>query len=66
MPETCTRCGNSLLWWRSKTGYLVCMVCCRDPLEALEVLARRESPAAVRQVQAWRQASDAAASMSAI
>jgi hypothetical protein len=54
--ETCSRCGNDRLWWRSRTGYLVCMVCARDPLDALETLARRASTAVVRRVQTWRQA----------
>jgi hypothetical protein len=58
MIETCSRCGNMLWWWRSRTGYLVCMTCCPDPLDALETLARRASPAAVQRVQVWRQAAD--------
>jgi len=53
--ETCGVCGNTLLWWRSKSGYRVCMICARDPMAALEVLARRASPAAVTRVQTWRQ-----------
>jgi hypothetical protein len=53
--DTCSHCGNTLLWWHSRSGYRVCMVCARDPLEALEVLARRSSTAAVARVQAWRQ-----------
>jgi hypothetical protein len=32
--DTCSRCGNDRLWWRSRSGYLVCLVCARDPLEA--------------------------------
>jgi hypothetical protein len=51
--ETCGRCGNSLLWWRSRSGYRVCMVCCRDPFEALEVLARRGPPGTVERVRRW-------------
>jgi hypothetical protein len=62
--DTCGVCGNTVLWWPSKMGFKICMVCCRDPLDALEVLARRASTAAVREVQAWQQASDAAASTS--
>jgi hypothetical protein len=23
--ETCGRCGNDLFWWRSRSGYRVCM-----------------------------------------
>jgi hypothetical protein len=52
--ETCSRCGNSLLWWRSRSGYRVCMVCCPDPLAALETLARRGAPGLVMQVQRWQ------------
>jgi hypothetical protein len=54
--DQCSRCGNLLLWWKSRSGYRVCMNCCRDPLEALEVLARRASLLAVQRVQRWRQA----------
>lgn len=54
--EICSRCGNALLWWRSRSSYRVCMVCARDPLEALEVLARRGRPGAITQVQGWRAA----------
>jgi hypothetical protein len=32
------------------------MVCARNPFEALEVLARRASSAAVSRVQTWRHA----------
>jgi hypothetical protein len=56
--ETCSVCGNDRLWWRSRSGYLVCMVCCRDPLAPLAVLARRASTAAVTRVQTWRQAAE--------
>jgi hypothetical protein len=31
-------CGNALLWWRSRTGQRVCMVCHPDPLQALQWL----------------------------
>jgi hypothetical protein len=51
--DTCSVCGNSLFWWRSRTGYRVCMRCGRDPFEALEVLARRGRPGLVKQVQGW-------------
>jgi hypothetical protein len=51
--ETC-HCGNRLLWWRSRSGYRVCMTCCPDPLRALEILARRGRPGLVQQVQSWR------------
>jgi uncharacterized Zn finger protein (UPF0148 family) len=51
--DTCSMCGNQLFWWRSKTGYRVCMVCDPDPLAALETLARRGTPGLVRRVQAW-------------
>jgi hypothetical protein len=50
--ETC-HCGNNLFWWRSKTGYLVCMRCAPHPYTALEVLARRGKPGLVRVVQSW-------------
>ena len=46
--DTCSLCGNDLLWWRSRTGYRVCMRCYPDPLGALEILARR-GPTRVRQ-----------------
>ena len=52
--DSCGRCGNSRLWWRSRMGYLVCMVCSKDPLAALEVLARRAGSDAVQQVQRWQ------------
>jgi hypothetical protein len=61
--DTCGVCGNDLLWWRSRSGYRVCMVCARDPLEALEVLARRGRPGAIRMVQGWRAASVRSTSM---
>ena len=50
--ETC-HCGNDVLWWRSKTGYQVCMRCTPDVFQALEVLARRGRPGLVREVQSW-------------
>jgi hypothetical protein len=34
----CPTC-NRMLWWRSRTGRRVCMVCYPDPLQALEVLS---------------------------
>jgi Transcriptional Coactivator p15 (PC4) len=34
----CTGCGNALLWWRSRMGARVCMICYPDPLEALRWL----------------------------
>jgi hypothetical protein len=34
----CTSCGNALLWWRSRMGARVCMICYPDPLEALRWL----------------------------
>jgi hypothetical protein len=52
--DTCGRCGNSLFWWRSRSGYRVCMHCCPDPLDALEVLARRGMPGLAQEVRAWR------------
>jgi hypothetical protein len=51
--ETCGRCGNELFWWRSRSGYRVCMCCARDPLHALEVLAQR-LPGGVKLVQSGR------------
>jgi hypothetical protein len=51
--ETCSRCENTLLWWRSRTGYRVCMVCGPDPFTALEILARRGMPGLVQRVQGW-------------
>jgi hypothetical protein len=50
--ETCSRCGNDLLWWRSRSGYRVCMRCCPDPLSALETLARRGPQASCRRCSA--------------
>src|SRR5262245_7053124 len=47
--DTC-HCGNSLFWWRSRSGYRVCMRCCRDPLGALETLGRR-IPGGVQRVK---------------
>jgi hypothetical protein len=38
--EVCARCGNTLFWWRSRSGIRICMVCNGDPLSALETLAR--------------------------
>jgi hypothetical protein len=29
--ETYGICGNRLLWWRSRSGFRVCMTCCPDP-----------------------------------
>jgi hypothetical protein len=52
--DTCGVCGNQLFWWRSRSGYRVCMTCHPDPLAALEILARRGRPGMVQQVQAWR------------
>jgi hypothetical protein len=54
--ETCARCGNTLWWWRSRHGYRVCMVCAKDPMAALEVLARRAGAQEVYQVRAWQAA----------
>jgi hypothetical protein len=51
--DTCSVCGNQLMWWRSRSGYRVCMPCNPDPLAALEILARRGKPGLVQQVQAW-------------
>jgi hypothetical protein len=51
--ETCSVCGNQRFWWRSRSGYLVCMRCHPDPFDALETLARRGKPGLVQQVQAW-------------
>jgi hypothetical protein len=51
--DTCSRCGNDLLWWRSKSGVRVCMRCYDDPLGALEILARYGRPGLVREVQSW-------------
>lgn len=36
--NACPRCSNTLLWWRSRTGRRVCMVCHADPLKALQQL----------------------------
>jgi hypothetical protein len=58
LAETCGVCGNDRFWWRSKSGYQVCMRCARDAFAALELLARRR-PGAVPQVQRWREQSDA-------
>jgi hypothetical protein len=55
--ETCGLCGNQLFWWRSRSGYQVCMTCHPDPLAALEILARRGKPGLVQHVQAWTRAS---------
>jgi hypothetical protein len=50
--DTCSRCGNTVFWWRSSAGYKVCYVCHRDVFDALECLGRRV-PGGVRQVQSW-------------
>ena len=53
--ETCSVCGNDLYWWRSRCfDYRVCMRCSADPLQALEVLARRGPPGLIKRVQSWR------------
>lgn len=52
--DTCGLCGNQLFWWRSRSGYRVCMKCNADPFDALETLARRGQPGLVQQVQLWR------------
>jgi hypothetical protein len=52
--ETCSRYGNALWWWRSRTGYRIGMACCPDPFSALETLARRGAPGLVQQVQRWQ------------
>ena len=36
---SCPLCGSNR-WWYSRMGQCVCMRCCPDPLQALEVLAR--------------------------
>src|SRR5215472_14132661 len=36
--DVCPQCGNALLWWRSRTGQLVCIRCYPDPLDALSTL----------------------------
>ena len=51
--DTCGVCGNTLFWWRSKSGVRVCMVCNEDPLLALETLARYGRPGLVQEVQSW-------------
>jgi hypothetical protein len=53
LGDTCGVCGNQLFWWRSRSGYRVCMACHPDPLAALEILARRGQPGMVQRVQAW-------------
>jgi hypothetical protein len=45
--EPSPTCHNALLWWPSRTGRRVCMVCCSDPLQALEVLAGTPQHSAV-------------------
>jgi hypothetical protein len=35
--SVCPTCKRTL-WWRSRTGRLVCMVCHPDPLDALGTL----------------------------
>jgi hypothetical protein len=50
--EACGVCGNTLFWWRSRSGYLVCMRCCPDPWGALETLGRRV-PGGATQVHGW-------------
>jgi hypothetical protein len=53
--DVCGGCGNdnAALWWRSRFGYKVCLVCCPDPYTALETLARRGTPGLVQRVQGW-------------
>jgi hypothetical protein len=45
--EICPICGNILLWWRSRTGMRVCMVCHPDPLEALAMLLSGQGRGAI-------------------
>jgi hypothetical protein len=51
--ETCGVCDNQIFWWRSRSGYQVCMVCDRDPFQALETLARRGAAGTVARVRTW-------------
>jgi hypothetical protein len=55
--ETCGVCDNQVFWWRSRSGYQICMACSPDPWAALEVLARRGKPGLIQHVQAWTRAS---------
>jgi hypothetical protein len=52
--ETCGVCGNTGRWWRSRSNYMICMICHPDPCQGLEVLARRGAPGLVKRVQGWR------------
>ena len=49
--DTCSRCQGTR-FWPSRSGYRVCMTCCHDPFDALEILARRV-PGGVARVQGW-------------
>src|SRR5262245_51095593 len=54
MLDTCSRCGNALLWWRSRSGLRICMRCYPDAWDALAVLAKYEGAHASHAVQRWR------------
>ena len=62
--SACGVCGRQR-WHRSRVRdsrgevLLVCQLCHPDPVDALEVLARREGPAMVARVQGWREAAEA-------
>jgi hypothetical protein len=49
----CGICGTTDRWGKSRSGYLICMICHPDPCQALEIFARRV-PGGVKQVQSWR------------
>jgi hypothetical protein len=53
--DSCSICQNDALWWTSKQGYKVCMVCSPNPLAALVILARRGYPGLVEKVESWQQ-----------
>jgi hypothetical protein len=50
--EQCGICGNLLIWWRSKSGYRVCMRCHPQALSALACLGRRV-PGGAALVERW-------------
>jgi hypothetical protein len=51
---TCSQCGNTLLWWRSRTGHRLCMRCHPDPWQALEALLRAMAQGCAEVAEAGR------------
>jgi hypothetical protein len=51
---TCSQCGNTLLWWRSRTGHRLCMRCHPDPWQALEAFLRAMAQGCAEVAEAGR------------